>query len=254
MATATREKNDEPGEGDRLTPRLAPITHQTLYERVYAELRSAIMSGAFAPSETLTIRGLADQLGTSVMPAREALRRLSSEGAVDVLPNRSIRIPPMNESRIEEICRIRLLLEGEAAGLAALRVTPQEVEAIRALNRDFIEHAKSDAVPQLLHANQQFHFAIYEAAKSPTILSIIGMLWLQTGPWLLEPLRRVLNKGASRDYIETSIAHHQKLIDGLAEGRAEQAAAAVRADIRDAAARFRAFIGPVPAKPRSVAR
>src|SRR5258706_14132051 len=69
MATFLHEPESEDA-GDDSVPRLAPITHQTLYERVYEELRSAIMSASFAPGETLTIRGLAQQLGTSVMPAR----------------------------------------------------------------------------------------------------------------------------------------------------------------------------------------
>ena len=241
MATFLQEPESE-GADDEGVPRLTPITHLTLYERVYEELRSAIMSARFAPGETLTIRGLAQQLGTSVMPAREALRRLATEGAIEVLPNRSIRIPLMNRSRLDEICSIRLLLEGEAATLAAEKATAAELAAIEALNHEFIAQAKLNAVAKMLHANQRFHFAIYSAARSPTLLSLIGMLWLQTGPWLMEPLRRTLDRGESRSYIGVSVAHHRELIDGLASRDSARAALAVQADIRDAAAQFRAFV------------
>jgi DNA-binding GntR family transcriptional regulator len=241
MATFLQESESE-GADDEGVPRLTPITHLTLYERVYEELRSAIMSARFAPGETLTIRGLAQQLGTSVMPAREALRRLATEGAIEVLPNRSIRIPLMNRSRLDEICSIRQLLEGEAASLAAKQATAAELAGIEALNLEFVAQAKLNAVAKMLHANQRFHFVIYSAARSPTLLSLIGMLWLQTGPWLMEPLRRTLDRGESRNYIGVSIAHHQELIDALATRDSVRAALAVRADIRDAAEQFRAFV------------
>ena len=65
--------------GDAEPPRLARITHATLYEKVYEELRNALMSGRFLPGEPLTIRGVAEALGTSIMPVREALRRLAAE-------------------------------------------------------------------------------------------------------------------------------------------------------------------------------
>jgi len=243
MATFLQEPDSDDA-GDESGPRLAPITHQTLYERVYEELRNAIMSASFAPGETLTIRGIAQQLGTSVMPAREALRRLATEGGIEILPNRSIRIPLMSRNRMDEICGIRLLLEGEAVSLAAGRATSAEMVSIQAFNREFVDYSKLNAVAKMLHANQRFHFAIYDAARSPTLLSIIGMLWLQTGPWLLEPLRRNATKkqNESQNYIGVSIGHHQALIDALVARDPIRAANAVRADISDAAAQFRAFM------------
>jgi DNA-binding GntR family transcriptional regulator len=251
MKSVAQQPAEQPWDikADADIPRLTPISHRTLYERVYDELRGAIMSGAFAPGETLTIRGLAEQLGTSVMPAREALRRLATEGAIDVMPNRSIRIPPMKTARIEEICRIRLMLEGEAASLAAANAEAHELALIRAFNRDFVEHARDNAEHKLLLANQRFHFAIYGAARAPTMLSIIGMLWIQTGPWLLEPLRRSFDRSASRSYVEVSIGHHEELIDALAAHDGPRAAEAVRADIRDAAEQFRTFMDSATAQP-----
>ena len=254
--TTFLQEPDTDDSGDENGPRLAPIAHQTLYERVYEELRNAIMSASFAPGETLTIRGIAQQLGTSVMPAREALRRLATEGAIEILPNRSIRIPLMSRNRMDEICGIRLLLEGEAVGLAAARATSAEMVSIQAFNREFVDYAKLNAVAKMLHANQRFHFAIYSAARSPTLLSIIGMLWLQTGPWLLEPLRRNAAKKpeASQNYIGVSIGHHQALIDALVARDPTRAAEAVRADISDAAAQFRAFMDSADGQTRSLAK
>jgi len=254
MTTFLQDPGRDDG-GDENAPRLAPITHQTLYERVYAELRNVIMSASFAPGETLTIRGIAQQLGTSVMPAREALRRLSTEGAIEVLPNRSIRIPLMSRGRMDEICGVRFLLEGEAVSLAAGRATAADMVSIQAFNQEFVDYAKLNAFAKMLHANQRFHFAIYSAARSQTLLSIIGMLWLQTGPWLLEPLRRnaMKNQDLSQRYIGVSIGHHQALIAALVARDPARAADAVRADIRDAAAQFRAFMDSADGQSRSSA-
>ena len=210
---------------------LAPITHQTLFERVYNKMRDALMTGAFASGETLTIRGLAEQLGTSVMPAREALRRLAAEGALDVLPNRSIRVPVMDADRVAELCRLRMLLEGEAALIAASRLTPDELLVIRGFHRDFEASIKSGNVFKLLEAGQNLHFAIYEGARSPKMLSIIGMLWLQSGPWLAEPMRRSFNRREVVSFAESVSVHHQRIVEALEKADAVRAAKAVRAEI-----------------------
>lgn len=215
--------------------RLLPVDNQTLYERVYERLREAIMNGDFTSGETLTIRGLAQQLGTSAMPAREALRRLATEGALEVLPNRSIRIPDMDAARIEEICRLRTLLEGEAASRAAQRRTAHEMQAIRGFHREFTAGVRAGSAPRLLLAGQRFHFAVYEAARLPTTLSMIRMLWLQSGPWLGGPLRRTFSRQETRAFAEFVLARHQDLLDALEAGDPGRASTAVATELDGAA-------------------
>ena len=94
---------------------LAPVGRETVQDRVYAELRRALIGGLFAPGQVLTIRQLADALMTSTMPVREALGRLITEQALEVLPNRSIRVPPVTLERIADLLHARVLIEGEAA-------------------------------------------------------------------------------------------------------------------------------------------
>lgn len=220
-----------------MNTRLAPIDSQTLYERAYESLSDAIMNGGFASGETLTIRGVAQQLGTSAMPAREALRRLATEGALTMLPNRSIRIPDMDAARVSEICRLRALLEGEAAGRAADCRSQAELEAVRCAHRGFVKAVKAGAPQQVLLAGQQFHFAIYAIAQLPTTFSIIRMLWLQSGPWLGEPLRSSFNRVQTRSYAEFVRARHQDLLEALEAGNAARASAAIAMEL-DGAARY----------------
>lgn len=223
-------KRDEPGDDEGVS-RLVPISHLTLQERVYEELRSAIMNGMFTSGEALTIRGVAQQLGTSAMPAREALARLATEGAVEVLPNRAIRIPDLDAARVEEVCRLRGLLEADAAASAARKATASELAAIRGLHRVFVSAVKAGSAPKLIQAGQRFHFAMYRAARSPTLYSMIGMLWLQSGPWIAGPVRTSFNKSEMRAYAEAVATHHGHMLDALEARDPEGAAAAVRAEI-----------------------
>ena len=112
---------------------LAPVGRETVQDRVYSELRRALIGGLFAPGQVVTIRQLSDALMTSTMPVRDALGRLISERALEALPNRSIRVPPMTLERIDDLLRTRMLIEGEAIALAAPRMTPAIIATLRGL-------------------------------------------------------------------------------------------------------------------------
>ena len=99
---------------DAIAAQLAPVGRETVQDRVYTELRRALIGGLFEPSQVLTIRGLADALVTSTMPVREALGRLITEKALEALPNRSVRVPPITLERMDDLLRARILIEGEA--------------------------------------------------------------------------------------------------------------------------------------------
>ncbi len=219
-------------------PRLTRIAHLKLYEKVYDELRNALMSGGFLPGESLTIRGVAEALGTSVMPVREALRRLAAERAVEMLANRTIRIPLMTEESFAELLSMRLMLEGQAAALAAERMTEVELEEVRAANEAFAVLPDSSSPARLL-ANWQFHFAIYRAARSPLLLSVIEMFWLQSGPYLMAPLRWRAEQGQGEAYFAAGVEHHRDLIAALARRDGAAATKAIQADIGDAATAYR---------------
>ncbi len=223
-------------------PRLTRITHATLYEKVYEELRNALMSGRFLPGETLTIRGVAEALGTSIMPVREALRRLAAERAVQFHADRSIRIPLLDEHSFGELLEMRYLLEGRAAAAAARRMTRSEWEEANFLNMAYIDAAGEATPTARLLANRHFHFAIYQAARAPLTLSLIEMLWLQSGPYLMAPMGWRAARNDANSYFVGGIVHHAELLDALDRADAAAAAAAVQADIRDAAQAYRAVL------------
>ena len=84
-------------------PTFAPVDRETMQDRVYVELRQALMRGHFAPGETLIVRALSDQFGTSHMPVRDALSRLVAEQALEVLPSRSVAVPVLSRERCQDI-------------------------------------------------------------------------------------------------------------------------------------------------------
>jgi DNA-binding GntR family transcriptional regulator len=163
-----------------------PIDNGTLGQRVYAELRDFLMVGGVGPGEKVTLRQLTGAFGTSLMPVREAVARLAAEGALEVLPNRAIRVPVMTKARFREILRLRLALEGMAVEQAAARIDTRALDELVALNRAFSEEMrrKRNDSARMFRANKEFHFTVYRAAAMPVLLGIIENMWLQIGPVL----------------------------------------------------------------------
>ena len=177
-----------PGRGIRLKssvvtsrpPRMAPA--EAAHSRAYAVLKDAVLAGKFRPGDVLTLRSLAKQFAVGEMPVREALRRLTSEGAFEALPNRSARVPALTRREVEQILELRGYLEGKAAAYAARNITLVQIEHLRFL-QDGIERSfdAGDArMPAAL--NMAFHFEIYRIADNPFLLPLIQTLWLRMAP------------------------------------------------------------------------
>lgn len=192
---------------------LAPLARVTLNDLAYARLKHALLSGRLEPGTTLTLRELAAQLGTSVMPVREAVTRLSAEGALSVLPNRGIRVPALDAATAAELWRLRVLLEGEACAEAARHAGSAELARIATL-RDAVEaHGRAGDVYGALEANSAFQFAIYEAARSPIALQFIEVLRMKSVPHCTAAIRRMLQERPA--YFDESWANHDALVAAL---------------------------------------
>lgn len=213
---------DSSEQADVLTT-LGRLGTATLHDRVYRRLAERIMAGAFRPGQTLSMQRLADALGTSTTPVREALRRLATNGAVEIQAKRAVRIPRMTRSRFEEIGDLRLATEGLAASYAAQRVTPAQLKTLLRLNEAMDKALKDHAAAKYLELNQAFHFGIYTAANAAVALSIIEGLWLQMGP--VQGL-----------YTETSVGvgstAHARVLEALQQRDASAAAEVLQEDIR----------------------
>ena len=160
----------------------APRRRGAMQGRVLAELRHGLMVGAFVPGQTITLRRLAELLGTSPMPVREAIHQLTAANALEILPNRSVAVPRMSAERFKELTRVRQTLEGLAAEMACANATPDLIRQLAAINVRLCEAVKARHILPCLAMNQEFHFTLYDAARSAIVSPLIESLWLQAGP------------------------------------------------------------------------
>lgn len=165
------------------TPPSVP-TDTSLRKQVYDSLRVALTAGRFVPGEKLTFRTIAGALGVSLTPVREALRRLVAEGAFEMQPSRSVRVPLMTRAKALELRDIRTALEGLAAAKAAEVATRAEVAELRRIAREILEHRRRGDEVGDREKVRAFHFAVYAISDQPTLLRVIEGLWLQTGPYM----------------------------------------------------------------------
>ena len=212
---------------------LAPLKRQTLSADVYAQLKEQLMAGKMMPGEQISLRGVAVALGVSVMPVREAVHRLAAEQALELTPNRALRVPMMTASQFREITSIRINLEGLATEQATKALGDAAIREIAAWHDSF---ASEMARPQpdgsrLIALNKQMHFAVYAGAGMPMLLKMIEALWLRIGPILNYDLR----SGPRRVGQRGALDHHSQLVDALKRRDARAARAALQADIETAA-------------------
>jgi len=206
-------------------PSFARIKRETVQKRVYAALRDQLMRGAFEPGQKLTIAELAAAFGTSAMPVREALNRLAAERAVESLPSRSVRVPALSKSALQDLREARYAVEGLAVERAAANMNPQVLESltrlIAAQTASDAEHVAEGSAEQ----NRAFHFAIYRQSASTVLLPIIESLWLQFGPYL----RIASERFDGRD--GRGMNFHVDIVAALARGDGAAARSALVSDI-----------------------
>ena len=156
----------------------------SLRQRVYDDVRYRLITGKIAPGVAISTRGLAQQLGVSQMPVRDALSRISAEGAVEIRSKRAIMVPQMTKERFGEIMRCRLLLEPAAAVEALPHVSAQRLRMIREADRTTDAALASGDVDKYMESNFRFHSLIYSAVPTRILNRMIESLWMQFGPFM----------------------------------------------------------------------
>jgi DNA-binding GntR family transcriptional regulator len=207
--------------------------HATLAGSVYSVLRELLISGAFEPGEKLSLRSVADSLSVSVQPVRDAVARLIRDEALEVAPNRAVRVPVLSAAQFSELTAIRLTIEGFAVETAAQRRTAADLQQIRRFDKAFRRQCQAGRPDpeSAVRANQRLHFAVYRAARMPALLTIIEGLWLRIGPVLNLDMRG----SPERLHIGLAEACHAAMLAGLEAGAGARARAALEKDIRTAA-------------------
>ena len=212
----------------------ARTARPTMGGQVHGKLCDLLVSGVLSPGEKLSLRTVADRLGVSITPVRAAVARLITDHALEVAPNRAVRVPIVSLPQFRELTAIRLAIEGFAAERAAEYRSDRDLAAMRRHDAEFRRQCRSrqpDA-GAAVKANQEFHFCVYRAAGLPALMPIIEGLWLRIGPVLNLDMR----SSAARLRIGAAERCHGELLAAIEQGSARKARTALAADIEGAAA------------------
>jgi DNA-binding GntR family transcriptional regulator len=203
-------------------------------ERAYQIVRQGILDGRFAPGERLKEEELAQEIGVSRTPIREALRRLDLEGLLSFVPNHGTKVADWAAQDIEEIFSLRALLESHAAGLAARRMTPDALARLRdlAIHMDGLV-AEADGWPgdALTEANSAFHREILDVGGNRRLAAMISNLMEM--PVIVSTFRRY-----RPDDMRRSANHHIEMVAAFEAGDAEWASSVMRSHVRAAFATY----------------
>lgn len=149
------------------------IDLKSIGAQVYEAVKDAIVDGRLAPGQRLTELQLAEQLGVSRSPLREALRRLEAEGFIRRQRSRLL-VPSLSRRELEDLCAIRMKLEGLAARQAAQRAIAEEVTELREIQaRVAARYASTHRPDEIIFAGTEFHFAVSAMARNPKNVEFI---------------------------------------------------------------------------------
>lgn len=206
-------------------------------DRVYDQIQEMLLCGEIPPGESMPIRVLAERLGTSPMPVREALRQLLSEGGIEMLPNRTIRVPMMTLPTFLEITKLRVMLEGNLADAAAEQIGKPDIKNADAFNQQWRKYTLGQRidVPKSMQFNKQLHFTVYKAANQPISFTIVHSLWLQVAPFFGMIMRDMHETGRQTQNIGRTGEQHDDLVAALESRDGAMAKRAVVSDIMTAA-------------------
>jgi DNA-binding GntR family transcriptional regulator len=207
-----------------------PLVIETVVDRVYREVKRRIAEGELPRGTKLLQEPLAEALGVSRTPLREALRRLSAEGLVEFHPNRGASVVALTEADVRSAYEARLVFEPGAARLAARHRSPEAVGALRKAVE--LQRRRNDPT-SAYEASRAFHLALVRASGNAYLARLADALW---SPGLAQPIyaRQRERPGALTD----DLAEHDAILQAVEGGRASEAERLTRRHIESALARL----------------
>ena len=200
-----------------------PIEDRSVASQVTAELRRSILSGTLPAGQRFSLRELAEKLGVSIIPVREALRDLEQDGLVSTRHGRSAVVAPLERDDLKAIYRLRRILEPELARLACVRIREKELAGLEALVANLDGNALG---PEVVDARSEFYLGLFAPAATAWDMRIITTLWRAASRYIPAGVTNMGEELAER------VRHaHEDLIAAFRTGDPDTAAAAVRAHL-----------------------
>lgn len=196
-----------------------------LRDVVFNTLRDAILTGKLLPGERLMENQLADKLGVSRTPVREALRMLELEHLVELVPRKGAQVLDMSEKDIVDILEVRSALEGLATSLACKKMSRDDLQRLKAQEADFEQAVAERDVERFVEIDETFHDAIFEATENTKLIQMFKNLRIQ--------LYRYRMAHAKQDMaMSTIVAHHRSIIRAIENRDAEEGSTIAHSHIK----------------------
>jgi DNA-binding GntR family transcriptional regulator len=209
-----------------------------LADKVHAVLHAAIMSGELPAGSRLRIRDIAEQVGTSVMPVREAIRRLEESGLAERQPHKGTVVKALSMAELLHVYDTRRLLEGEAARLGAARISEAGVAALEETYESMLAAIKRGQIVEMLDLDEELLTTLYRASGNPVLVNTIAGLWRQCRAYKI-----VGAASTVVDVDDDSLWRYQhKLLVAARDQDGRAALAASNGSLEDATARIRAHL------------
>ena len=208
------------------------------HEVTYCRLRDMILFGQLTPGQPVTIQGLTEELDAGMTPVREAIRRLTAEGALLPQGNRRVAVPQLSAEMLEQVAFARLAIEPKLAELAGPRLTLAQIDRLDAIDAAVNRAIEGGKLPDYLAANHAFHFALYEVAEAPVLIDLARSLWLRAGPSLRAVIDRY-GRDAAPDL-------HREALAAMRAGDATALSDAIRRDIQQGIDHVRQALSEAP--------
>ncbi|MCB1330211.1 MAG: GntR family transcriptional regulator [Maritimibacter sp.] len=205
------------------------------HQRAYQALREMVLYGELTPGEPVTIQGLADRAGLGMTPVREAIRRLTSQGALVFKGNRRVEVPELTLSQYGELAFARRAVEPELARRAVENMEDFDIDLLAAEDAAVDAAIENGDVRGYLQHNHLFHARLYAHSGAEVLIAISEMLWLRSGP----PLRVMLGRHGTANLPDL----HREALAAMRARDAEAVAAAILGDIDQGIAQVNRSLG-----------
>jgi len=201
--------------------------YKPLREVVFNSIRGAIISGVLKPGERLMEVQRAEKMGVSRTPIREAIRKLELEGLVVMIARKGAYVADLSIKNITDVLEVRAVLEGLASGLAALRMTDEEIKDLELTARHFEQAMNSNDVEGVIQTDIEFHEKIFKATRNEKLLQLTNSLMEQVQRFRVMYLNKAIKS-------TNLIKEHYKIVEAISRRNREMAENIAKIHIQNA--------------------
>lgn len=206
-----------------------------LRDVVFNTLRQAILKGEFQPGERLMEIQLAQRLGVSRTPIREAIRKLELEGLVVMIPRKGAEVARITEKSMRDVLEVRLALEKLSMELACQRITEEEIRQLEVSCQEFGQSTFSKDLLTMAEADERFHDVIYNATKNKRLIQMLNNLREQMYRYRIEYIKDI-------ETHEGLVEEHEEILRALKEKDLESASSMIQNHIENQTTAISGFI------------